>query len=133
MLSSFLGQHFVFLSLASLISKFFESYVTIKVKIQTNQNAIDIEKYRKSVFTIVYILAIFLLGYVPYVCNLAVVNFMGYFDTKLARASMNACAVIVSSSSFVNPLLYYWRIKEIRDSVRRIVRNFCCKETEEES
>ena len=102
-------------------------------QIQTNQNAIDIDKYKKSVFTIVYILAIFLLGYVPYVCNLAVVNFMGYFDTKLGRASMNACAVIVFSSSFVNPLLYYWRIKEIRDSVRRIVRNFCCTETEEES
>ena len=96
-------------------------------QIQANQNAIDIDKYKKSVFTIFYILAIFLLGYVPYVCNLAVV-FMGYFNAKLARASTNACAVIVFSSSFVNALLYYWRIKEIRDSVRRIVKNFGCKE-----
>ena len=98
-------------------------------QIQTNQNAIDIDKYKKSVFTIIYILAIFLLTYVPFVCNLAVVSIMGLISAKLARASMNAWAVIVFSSSFVNPLLYYWRIKEIRDSVKRILRNICREET----
>ena len=102
-------------------------------QIQANRNAIDIDKYKKSVFTIFYILAILLLSYVPYVCNLAVTNIMGYFSTKLARASMNACAVIVFSSSLVNPLLYYWRMKEIRDGVTGIVRHFCCEETEEDS
>ena len=102
-------------------------------RIQTNRNAIDINKYKKSVFTIIYILAIFLLTYVPFVCNLAVFNIMGFISTKLARVSVNSCAVIVFSSSFVNPLLYYWRIKEIRDSVKIILRNVCWEETEEES
>jgi len=102
-------------------------------QIQANRNAIDIDKYKKSVFTIFYILAILLLSYVPYLCNLAVINIMGYFSTKLARASRNACAVIVFSSSLVNPLLYYWRMKEIRDRVRGIVKNFCCEENEKES
>ena len=99
-------------------------------QIQTNRNASDIDKYKKTVFTIFYILGILLLSYVPYVCNLAVINIMSYFSTKLARASMNACAVIVFSSSLVNPLLNYWRMKEIRDKVRGTVRNFCCEEEE---
>ena len=99
-------------------------------QIQTNRNAIDIDKYKKSVFTIFYIFATLLLSYGPYVCNLAVITITGYLSTKVARASSNACAVVVFSSSLVNPLLYYWRIKELRDSVRGI---FCCKETEEES
>ena len=102
-------------------------------QIQTNRNAIDIDKYKKSVFTICYILAIFLLSYVPYVCTLAAVNITGSLTTELARVSLKACIVIVFSSSFVNPLLYYWRIKEIRDSVKRILRNVCREETEEES
>ena len=102
-------------------------------QIQTNRNAIDIDKYKKSVFTICYILANFLLSYVPFACTLAAFNIMGFLSTKLARDSVNACAVIVFSSSFVNPLLYYWRIKEIRDSVKRILRNVCREETEEES
>jgi len=102
-------------------------------QIQTNRNAIDIDKYKKSVFTICYILAILLVSYVPYVCNLAVISFMGCSSPKSARISTNACAVIVFSSSLVNPLLYYWRIKDLRDRVRGILRNFCCKETEEEA
>jgi len=102
-------------------------------QIQTNRNAIDIDKYKKSVFTICYILAILLVSYVPYVCNLAVISFMGCSSPKSARISTNACAVIVFSSSLVNPLLYYRRIKELRDRVRGILRNFCCKETEEEA
>ena len=40
---------------------------------------------------------------------------------------------LLLSSSFFNPLLYFWRIKEIRDSARNIVRKLCCKENVEET
>ena len=100
-------------------------------QVQTNQNAIDIEKYKKSVFTILYILAIFLLSYVPYVCCILVISIMSDFRAESSSAARNTCAVIVVSSSCLNPLLYYRRIKEIRDSVRSIVRNLCCKKNGE--
>ena len=102
-------------------------------QVQTNQNAFDNQKYRKSVFTILYILGIFLLSYVPYLCCLLVASITGGFRSKSLVAAMVVCAVIVFSSSFLNPLLYYWRIKEIRESVRSIIRNVCCKETLEDS
>ena len=53
-------------------------------QIQTNQNVIDIEKYKKSVFTILYILMMFLLSYVPYVCGLLVVTILDYFGITLS-------------------------------------------------
>ena len=133
LLSSFLRQRFVFFITGFSYFKVFRIIRHHQSQIQTNRNAIDIDKYKKSVFTICYFLAIFLLSYVPYVCTLAAVNITGSLRTKLARVSVNACAVIVFSSSFVNPLLYYWRIKEIRDSVKRILRNVCREETEGES
>ncbi|XP_078374355.1 putative G-protein coupled receptor 45 [Oculina patagonica] len=102
-------------------------------QVQTNQNAIDIKKYKKSVFTILYILAIFLLSYVPFVCCLLVVGIMDEFGTYSSTAAFNACAGVVFSSSFVNPLLYFWRIKEIRDSVKSMVRNLCSKENGDNS
>ncbi|XP_078374353.1 uncharacterized protein LOC144657867 [Oculina patagonica] len=102
-------------------------------QVQTNQNAIDIDKYRKSVFTIFYILVIFLLSYVPYLCCLLVFSIMDKFGTKSSSAAMNVCATVLFSSSFVNPLLYYWRIKEIRVSIRSIIRNLCPKENVQES
>ena len=99
-------------------------------QIQNNENAIDIEKYKKSVFTILYILALFLLSYVPYVCCLLVINILDIFGTKLSSAAFNVCGAIVFFSSFVNPLLYYWRIKDIRHSVASIASNVRCKKDE---
>ena len=139
--SEFLSAFIAVFMLGAVLCFFITGFSYFKVfqiirhhqcQVQTNQNVIGIEKYQKSVFTILYILAIFLLSYAPFLCCLAVVNIMGNFSTRLARVSLNVCTAIVFSSSFVNPLLYYWRIKEIRDSVRGIVRNFCRKEVEEE-
>ena len=102
-------------------------------QVQTNQNAIDIEKYKKSVFTILYILAIFLLSYVPFVCCFFVAGIFNKFGIESLLTAITVCAAIVFSSSFANPLLYYWRIKEIRTSIRSIARNLFCKENGEES
>ena len=102
-------------------------------QVQTNQNAIDIQKYKKSVFTILNILAVLLLSYVPFMCCLLVISIMDDFRGELSSTAKIVCAAIVLFSSFVNPLLYYRRIKEIRDSVRSIVRNLCSKGNGEES
>ena len=100
-------------------------------QVQTNENAIDIEKYKKSVFTVLYILVVFLLSCVPSVCCIAVVSVVD-LGSELSLAAVDACTVITFSSSSVNPLLYCWRIKEMRHSVKAIVRKLCCKKYEEE-
>ena len=96
-------------------------------QIRASENPIDMEKYKKSVFTILYILALFLLSYVPYVGCLLVVNILDIFGTKSSSAAFNVCGAIVFFSSFVNPLLFYWRIKDIRHSVASIAGNLLCK------
>ena len=98
-------------------------------QVQTNQNTINMEKYRKSIFTILYILAIFILSYVPYCCcSLVLIASRGLYDTASAEAALKVCAAVIFSSSLLNPLLYCWRIKEIRGSVRTILRKFLCKQ-----
>ena len=106
-----------------------------QTQVQTNQNAINMKKYRKSIFTILYILAISVISYLPYVCCVLIFSvIVGPDDrTESVLAAANVCATLLLSSSFFNPLLYYWRIKEIRDNVRNIVRKLCCKENVEES
>ena len=91
-------------------------------QVQTNESAIDIEKYKKSVFTILYILALFLLSFIPSVGYIAVVS-VGNLGNESSNAAVDAFNVILLFlSSFFNPLLYYWRIKEIRHSVRALRR-----------
>ena len=100
-------------------------------QVQTNENAIDIKKYKKSVFTILYILVVFLLSYVSSMCFIAVVSVVD-LGSELSLAAVDFCTVVTFSSSSVNPLLYYWRIKQIRHSVRSIVKKLYCKKYEEE-
>ena len=92
-------------------------------QVQTNENAIDMKKYKATIFTIMYILAIFVVSYLPYLCSLLVFYFV---KSNKRLATYNICAAVVFSSSFFNPLLYCWRIKEIRDSVRSIIRKLFC-------
>ena len=86
-------------------------------QIHANDNAIDMKKYKKSIFTILYILMLFVLSYVPYMCCVLVLIILQDFG-KSSVAALNASLAVMYSCSFFNRLLYIWRIKEIRESVK---------------
>ena len=103
-------------------------------QVQTNQRAMDMEKYNKSIFTILYILIIFIFSYVPYLCSALIIYISGsILSVPFMAAALNVDSAVVFSSSFINPLLYYWRIKDIRDSVKSMTRKILCKQSVEES
>ena len=128
---------FVLAGALCIIIKAFSYFKVLQIirhhqnQVQANQNGIDMHKYKKSVFTILYILAIFILSYVPYLCSILVFNFIQ--DYGDAGVTFDVCATVVFSSSFFNPLLYYCRVKEIRESVKGIIRNLFCNRNGEES
>ena len=97
-------------------------------QVQTNEISVNMAKYKKSILTILYILAAIVLSYVPFICCKLVIRF-GELNEMSSRMVLNSSTVVVFSSSFVNPLQYYWRIKAIRDTVRRII----CKQNGEVS
>jgi len=55
---------------------------------------------------------------------------LGRTETASHKAAIRVSKAMMFSSSFLNPLLYYWRIKEIRDGVRSIARKLFCKQNE---
>ena len=94
--------------------------------VQANQNSINIAKYRKFIFTVLYILALFVISYLPYLGNLLTFYVLQEFGDMFLTCS-NFTSIIVYSSSLLNPLLYCWRIKEIKMSVKSLVRKIFCK------
>ena len=89
--------------------------------VQANQNSIDISKYRKSIFTVLYILALFVITYLPYLGNELTSHVLQEFgDMFLTRH--NFTTIFVYVSSLLNPLLYCWRIKEIKIGVKNLVK-----------
>ena len=99
--------------------------------VQANQNSIDISKYKKSIFTVLYILALFVITYLPYLGNELTSHVLQEFgDMFLTRN--NFTTIFVYVSSLLNPLLYCWRIKEIKIGVKNLVKKLLCKQAVED-
>ena len=95
-------------------------------QVQTNESAIDMRKFRKSLFTILFILAVFVLSYLPYLCWQFAVIILQNSGNSSMELVKDVCVVLVFLSSLLNPLLYYWRVKEIRDDVKSNLRKLFC-------
>ena len=91
------------------------------------QPAINFKKYKKSVLSILYILVIFYIGYLPMAFTLGLALFDTKYD-KIIEKSFFVSTVLVFLSSSLNPLLYLWRMKDIRNQVTKLVKQILCRD-----
>ena len=103
-------------------------------QIQTNQStqnfgqpAINFVKYKRSVFSILYILALFYLSFLPICISVALIQVLN--NPELTKAFFDVAMVFVFLSSSLNPLLYLWRMRDIRNEVAHLVKQILCKDT----
>ena len=91
---------------------------------QSRQNfgrpAIDLAKYKKSIFSILYILALFSLCILPFIVSLFLLVLLG--EEIGMWAPYHVSLVLLFSASCLNPGLYIWRMKDVRDEVKKL----CC-------
>ena len=95
------------------------------------QPSIDFIKYKKSVFSILYILIVFYVGYLPMSISLVLMLFLS--DREFMMYFFNVSMALLFLSSSLNPLLYFWRMKDIRDEVKHLVKRIMCKITTNEN
>ena len=81
----------------------------------------SIARYKRSVFTILYILVVFLISYLPYLCCAAVI-YLSADITEEALTALDVCTTVMLASSSLNPLLYCWRMKDIREGIKQLTR-----------
>ena len=93
----------------------------------TAQSAIDLVKYKKSVFTILYILGAFYISYLPFV---VFIGLSFHFNHSVLEMAFIISLMFLFLSSAINPLICLWRMNDIRNGVRQLLRKLLCKETE---
>ena len=93
----------------------------------STQPAINLKKYNNSVFSIIYILVIFYIGYFPVAIAMGLMLFV-LENWKMIIVSFYVSTVFVFLSSLLNPLLYLWRMKDIRNEVTKLVKQILCME-----
>ncbi|XP_078354166.1 adenosine receptor A3-like [Oculina patagonica] len=84
---------------------------------------VDISRYRKSVLTILCVLGAILLSYLPSGISHVIAIFS---ETEVNEFVLHVGGMMVLLNSSINPLVYCWRIKEIRrfvtSKLRQMVR-----------
>lgn len=92
------------------------------------QDVINLKKYRKSVHTILWILALFLLCYAPFVLSTISTKALDIsYETSLTVLHLSTTVLFMSSS--LNPFLYIWRLKDIRNEAKHVIRKIFCRGT----
>ncbi|XP_078344061.1 adenosine receptor A1-like [Oculina patagonica] len=84
------------------------------------QPAINFEKYKKSIFSILFILAVFYIGYIPVLIALGLQLVSN--NQALTVTLLDVSMVCIFLSSSLNPILYLWRMKDIRKEIRQLVK-----------
>ena len=82
------------------------------------QNAINMEKYKRSVATMIYILLLFSVCFIPFTVA-APVDFITH--SKAGMVIERASTVLVFLSSSLSPVFYFWRMREIRASLKQLL------------
>lgn len=85
-----------------------------------NTNAVGNKKYTKAMQSMSYVFGAVVLCYTPVMIMWAVNSFMGS-DTYI-HLGVHITGTIVYANSSVNPILYYWRIPDIREAVGKLLQ-----------
>ena len=83
-------------------------------------NTVNVLKCKKSAVTVLYIYCLLLIFYLPFGVTMLVEAFIGY--TRSVKIAYDYVKTVVLINSFLNPLVYCWRIREIRQAVKNTLR-----------
>ena len=90
------------------------------------QPPINLAKFKKTVFSILYILAIFYFCFIPFLVYAGFVPSGKY--PEFEQLVFHIASIFLLLSPVVNPYVYLWRMNDIRNGVKRLVKQLLCKE-----
>ena len=93
---------------------------------QPNEGGVSLNliRYKKTVSSSVWILVATLVCYLPYSIALAIQAITGLRTKSISRALSITLSLLFFNSS-LNPFLYCWKMREVRQAVKDTIREFC--------
>ena len=128
----------IVIALSLLISVFF--YTKIYLRLQQHQTQVEhvhqgqpnrqgnhliITRYKKTVYSIAWVQLAMVVCYVPFIiCNI-IIMIKGSRGVSVDIFWASAATLLYLNSS-LNPILYCWKITEVRQAVKDTVKHLCC-------
>ena len=89
-----------------------------------HHGTLNMSRYRKSVISMFLLFILFVLCYVPYIFLRVYINFANWSPVHAAWALRLSASVVYLNSSF-NPVLYCWRMRDLRMEMKRFLKALC--------
>ena len=112
------------------VVRYHQNQIQIQGQLQqpTDNRAMELLRETKAAFNALFVYAVFIACYVPYFIVLILYGAANSRTSFLAPVHVMVLLVLLNSS--VNPLVYCWRYREIREIVKSTVKKmFCTTET----
>ena len=84
----------------------------------SGQPVINLAKYKKSVFSILYIVLLFYTSYLPFIVFFGIYSSLKIHPLVELVYVMSLSSVFLSSA--LNPFIYFWRISDIRNGLKQL-------------
>ena len=90
------------------------------------RSVLNIARYKKTVYSVAWIQFAMLACYGPYIVMALLRHFgtVGYSTEVMVANVVSVCLFFLNSS--LNPVLYCWRIKDVRQEVKNLIRKCLC-------
>ncbi len=85
---------------------------------------LNIARYRKTVSAAVLVLVALMLCYLPYSVVIAIITIHG--SSPFLEVIWESTSTLVYLNSSLNPVLYFWKIREVKQEVKNTIRQFLC-------
>ena len=92
----------------------------------TGRSVLNIARYKKTVYSVAWIQFAMLACYGPNIVMAFLWNFgnIDHSTEVMVAGEVSLCLIFLNSS--LNPVLYCWRIKDIRQEVKNLIRKCLC-------
>lgn len=120
-----LAATFSYTKIYRVVSRVIHTEMNLKCAVErTDENvreqAVNMAKFKSHALSTFLVYCLVILCYLPYFCVVVVIAFTGPSIPK--RFSYEVTAILVFINSSLNPLVYCWRLQDIRNAVRKTVK-----------
>ena len=112
-----------YIQIYRVVSRHYRTDLTLKCAVEREnirKQAVNMASFKSHALSTFWVYCLIIVCYLPYFCVVAVITITGLSIPKRYFYEITAILVFINSS--LNPLVYCWRLRDIRNAVRKTAK-----------